>query len=910
LTATRRRIAPLVGREAESKSVNEALSATQRRKGGALLVAGPAGIGKSRLIASALAAASARGFTTGSAANFAHVRSPLGPIADLVRELRTGLPDFVPKATLDRELFDCLCGAAPSQTAAAGWDRRRLFVIVAAALERSAERTPLALSIDDVQWLDPESLEFLTYLVPRLDRMRVLVFLGLREDETTAETAPDAAAALERFPQTSTMRLEPLADLAVRELLLANVSDGQTIPGRLLDEICRRSEGNPLFVEELAREVSAHGAEAKLPRSAQQAARRRLDALGNPAARVVEVAAALGRSFALDAVVQALNADRETVVAALRAARDAGLIREADDQGERFAFQHELIRAAIYDRMLEAERRAIHRRIAEHYESLPGDSIDAATLAYHWVGAHDAERATYYSERAGDDAMALTAAASARDRFLEALETGALDAAGRARVAEKLALAFDQIGDATASLDRLREALQVHRDNMAERDEIRVELRLAGVAYRCGRVDEAISACETALQAASLSPAERVAAHTSLATYYSHRGDVPAASREIALADADNDAAMPLDQIRLEWVRANTAMHSQGTVPWLPPAQRAVHLAEKYAPPTTLVYTLMSFASLADENGHDELAQVALDRSITVADANGLTFAAAYARCDRILKLHFHGRLAEAYATLSEVVALQVGAVITRVFAAANGIPILLELDRRADYPSLFDPELLEAAMRTGEAGRFAPLAAAHVEDRIASDRSDEARNLIHTIVARLDSPHYIGRALCVFARYGELEDAQRVRALISEAKPVGRTRLYKLMIEAFVAKHSGEDSRAISRLWRDVAELAGKMNAPLCEATALEELSLKREALAIYAASGAVARMRALSGKSAALSRRESEIAAFIADGLSNRSIAEKLVLSERTVEHHAASIYAKLGVKSRSEFISLRRG
>jgi len=895
----------LIGRESEAEQIRSFLGAAQEGQGGLLLLSGPAGIGKSRLISASLDEAVRLGFVVAATTNFANVQSPFGPVADLARELAGSLPEFVPKATADRALFDRLVGATESSSTQ-DWDKRRLFVVLASALERVSLKKAVALAIDDAQWIDPESLEFLAYLTPRLETRRVFLLLGLREGESDPPGAVDVSAKLARFAQTVSIRLEPLGNFASRELVLAALSKKRPPPKSLVDEICRRGEGNPLFIEEMARHATEQETSA-LPRSVQQSLRRRLVQLDSTSLRIIEVAAILGRVFTIDDLERAAATERAAVIGALRAGRDAGLIEEVGAGGETFAFRHELVRAAVYEQLLAAERKAVHRRVAEYLETFPVTTGAAAVLAHHWAGAGDAARVVRYAEHAGDEALALSAAASARDRFLQALEQ-VTDDATRARLDEKAGTALDLLGDAKMSFERLQRALTFQREVGNEADAVRIELRLAGVAYRCGRVDEAIAASKRAIDSPASTPHQSFAAHVSLATFYAYGGDVKAADHEIALADAYVGAREPVDQIRLDWARAMSAQHSDDPDRWLPAATNALRIAEERGPVATLAYSLATFFTMADENGRYDLAEPALERCVSVSDANGLTFAAVFARSMMIAELHFHGRLAEAYRLLRETLALQVEGLIARISLATNGLSLLNDLGRLNEFPELSEPELLAAAFETHEPERVAPLAAAHVQLAINKGDREGGRALIARALDMIKSPHYILAALYTFALYGQDVDVTRAQTLLHAARPTGKAKLYGALVDAIAAKTQEDNSAGL--LWEKAAELAREMRAPLLEAAALEGMGSKRLALAIYGTIGADAHVSRLGPrKTATLSRREAEIAELITRGESNRSIAEILVLSERTVEHHSASIYAKSGVKTRAAFIAQRR-
>ncbi len=396
-------------------------------------------------------------------------------------------------------------------------------------------------------------------------------------------------------------------------------------------------------------------------------------------------------------------------------------------------------------------------------------------------------------------------------------------------------------------------------------------------------------------------------AHALLATYFAYRGDVANAEKHIGAADTAADEADVRDRLSLEWARA-TASIFRGDDVWLSAAQRAVALAEEYGDPQLLALNLMNFGGMLRQHHGEAIAAEPLRRAIEVADTHGLTYTAAYARCETIEGLYLQGRLDEAVRMLRDVARLHVDALIVRVFTASVGLPVLVDTGRLDLLPGLAEPELLEAAYATGEDARYAPLAAAHVY--VAALRGDDvtARAITKRTLPLVGSITYNAAALLVFARFGDDDDVAKIERMVGDTRGRGATGLLYRAIRAISAARRGD--AGADQVAAALAGDAQREGTPLIEALALELCGKRRAALAIYERIGATVHARRLGARDAgALTKRESEIARLIGQGLSNRAIAEQLVLSERTVEHHAAAIYGKIGIRTRAEFIAKHR-
>lgn len=435
-----------VGRAAEFAALLDALAGaaaltgadapddgrTPRAGGGprALLIGGEAGVGKTRLVEEFLGEAVRRGavVTVGGCVATGSGGLPYAPFSAALRALRRALPDETAAACAGREgeLARLLPELGP-----AGRDTRdehgtaRLFELTAALLERVSARRVVVLVLEDLHGADASTRHLLAHLL-RTTRTGRLVVIGTYRSDELHRRHPlrPFLAELDRL-RTGGLRTVDRIELArfdrseVRRQLTGILAAAPE-PG-LVDEIHERSDGNAFFVEELARGlVGREGADRclpydpRLPDSLRDLLLVRVDALPEDARGVVRAVAAGGRAVehGLLAAVARLTGDAPTedrLVGALRAAVGAGPL-VTTPEGDGYRFRHSLVREAVVDDLLPAERSRLHRHFARALEADPAlvrAGGHATRLAGHWYGAGDAAKAL---------PVLLEAAAEARGR--------------------------------------------------------------------------------------------------------------------------------------------------------------------------------------------------------------------------------------------------------------------------------------------------------------------------------------------------------------------------------------------------------------------------------------------------------------------------------------------------------------
>lgn len=543
---------PLVGRAAERGRLAGAVAEVAGGAFRLLVIEGEAGIGKSRLAAELLAEAEGRGLRTLAGAGqsieqqtpYRAWREALAPWLGDAPAFAS--PDLAERLPLLNDILDLGLPATPLTASLEPRLRSESLGELVVALLRS-RAAPQALILEDAHWLDGSSWA----LAARVARAfaaagaPLLLALTLRPLDP-ADPGLAQLAALLALPGAERLSLGPLADSDVVALAAARLGVGpDALPPEAGALLRRRAGGNPLFGEELAAAMRDQGLLAvsappgEPPRcelrgdldaagdllagSLQGLLLARLDRLPPAERRALKVASVVGPVFPYGPARHAYAAsagDEPALKNHFRRAAALGFTwLESPEPELAYRFRHVLVREALYETMLFAERRALHRAVAAWYEGDagggpgPGDPR-VPLLAHHFRHAEEPGRERHYARLAGIGAADRYANAEASAFFSRALElTGPGDAAGR----YELLLAREQIHDRRgareaqlADLAALEElaAAAAHAPWQAE-----VALRLASYHTVTGDQGAAVAAAERALALAGDDPARRVRAH-------------------------------------------------------------------------------------------------------------------------------------------------------------------------------------------------------------------------------------------------------------------------------------------------------------------------------------------------------------------------------------------------------------
>jgi predicted ATPase/class 3 adenylate cyclase len=433
-------------RQREMPVLAEHWAAAQAGRGGAALLIGEAGIGKSRLIETFLARHCRDGGTVIQlAASPFHVDTALFPFTSwlaaraglAVREpaeeqrarLRAILPPASPEAADGVAVLGSLFGLTPpaANPGTPAQLREQTLTLLAGRILALTETGPLCLVVEDLHWLDATSLELLGRLVEAARGRRLLLLLAARDG-----FAPP-------WPPASITTL-PLGRLAAEEAagMVGSLFGQRKLPPRLLAGIVRQSDGVPLFVEEVVRTVLAPGedasaafvaeaAEARIPASLHDSLMARLDRSGI-AKEIAQVASVIGRSGRRDILAAVALLPAEQLREPLATLAAAGVMARDDRAGSAtYTFTHALLRDAAYDSLLREQRHALHLRVAHALQALDPVAVEQQPelMALHLTQAGQAEAAAPFwreAARRNLERSALDEAISLLRRGIAALE--------------------------------------------------------------------------------------------------------------------------------------------------------------------------------------------------------------------------------------------------------------------------------------------------------------------------------------------------------------------------------------------------------------------------------------------------------------------------------------------------------
>jgi len=659
---------PLVGREPELEQLRAAWVRAARAplRGGLVLIGGEAGVGKTRLSAELAQQAEDEGARVLSGATTpaeplpyqavaAALRSALplvatlqiGPVwlaavAVLIPELRARRPDLplLPPLDVDRE-------------------QTRLFEAVARVLAGLALPRPVLLILEDLHGAGAATMALLEFLARRATQHALLIVADFRDEQTSrAHPLRELRRRLQREDLVSVIALGRLSPAAVGALVervpeLAAVDD---LPARLYAE----TEGNPLFLVERIRDLleTDRAGLAPAPLSIQSIIAARLGRLSAQGQNLAAIAAVAGLAFDVELVAQTAGWGEDQVLHGLGELLDHQLLREIGGrQRSDYAFTHHLIQAAIYAGIPEDDRRRRHRRVAQVMEELYAPRLDeiAAELALHFDRGQAPETAAQYYLRAGQRALAVSAADEALVHLTRGLE---LAVAERLRfdllaLAETIHARRGQRVEQRSALARLDQAAQALGDQELICEVLRRQIRLAQAVGERAAEAELIAA----LSARAATPRwqaealQAAAAHALLLSQFDQAR--PLTERALALWESLLDAGGQVECYALLAEAAVLQGHFDEAQAWL---SRATTLAGSQANPSLVIRTLRSAAMAAmvqvDVEAAHRLGQQLLELCQAIGDRVGEADAharlgSAAARAFQVVEARQHYALAE-----------------------------------------------------------------------------------------------------------------------------------------------------------------------------------------------------------------------------------------------------------------------
>ncbi len=386
----------LVGRRAEMTALGAALERAADGKPTGVLLAGDAGVGKSRLVIETVERAAAAGYAVLSGRCLDSSASlPYLPFTEVVGQLVASRPE---QLAAHPELSRLLPGHLSGEAVDRELGQLRVFDAMLSALDSLTAESPALLVLEDLHWADRSSRDLLVFLLSRLTAQRLVVLATYRTDDLhRRHPLRPVLSELVRLPAVERLELAPL-DARDTLDLVRRLADG-SLSEPLVRRAAERSEGNAFFAEELV-SASSDG----LPHGLAEVLMARIEGLPPATQQVLRLAAVAGRrvEHGLLAAVSELTDDE--LEQALRDAVTHHVLVADTGCGDAYVFRHALLREAIYTELLPGERSRLHARYAKLLAEQGAEAGAAAELAHHADAAHNLPLALAASVRAAREA--------------------------------------------------------------------------------------------------------------------------------------------------------------------------------------------------------------------------------------------------------------------------------------------------------------------------------------------------------------------------------------------------------------------------------------------------------------------------------------------------------------------------
>ncbi|WP_433385013.1 helix-turn-helix transcriptional regulator [Micromonospora sp. KLBMP9576] len=942
--------APLVGRADLVTTVRRALlDDVAQGQTAAVFLTGESGVGKTRLLREVGARLRDAGalVLTGSCLDIGDA-SPLHPLLQALRRLDAELTGSHARTSSSvRGLLRMFAEETAGPDGAGA-----LLERVSRGLHLIAEGRQLVLVLDDLQWVDRSTRQLLLYLLAGLGDLQLSVLAAVRAESLQgAHPLRRVLTELRRLRTVRVLDLAPL-DRAGTDRLAAAVV-GRELAPEAAELMWQRSGGNPFVVEELARDL--RDGRPGLSDTLREIFLARVDALPQHAHAVVHAVAAGVEPVEHWLLASVTRLPEEELIEAVRAAVAHRLLVSADDG---YRLRHRLVAEVLAHELLPAERAALHRRYAEALTAVPAD-LHQARLAHHWRLAGEPARALPAAMAAAREAERLHGWAEAHRHWSVALHLAASPGVGpldvdRPTLLGHAAEAAHHCGEHARALALLEEL------SAADPAACALHIRRARYLAAAGRSAPAEAEYQHALEAADCTPRQRATAAAHLAELLLHLGRYADAGQrarealELSAAVEGSTSEVVLASSALGFSEAYLEDPDAG----LAVMRRALETAERSGRPEDVACAYLHLAELLTgplnvleegvvvaRRGAERVAELGLGRTyetrLLAIATNGLFRVGQWAEAEKVVAAALRHRPSGADAVELLLARCRLWVGYGDVEAADRDLDAVATVLAGGGARHVIPLLTLRAGLAMWQ-GRH-DLARQAVQRGLTESRSDDVGILAALVWhgLRAEAEAHASRTVAV--------DPTAVRRLREVADRVARksehaARPVRDVVDGFLALCAAEVSRlerSDPELWARSVTQWDRRHHPypaaysrLRQAEALlarrsrsaNAATLLRQAYEVAQGLGAVpltSEIRTLAGRArvsledrpatggpvaaadgdelAALTAREREVLAAVAEGLTNREIGQRLFISERTIGVHVSHIFDKLHVRTR---------
>jgi DNA-binding CsgD family transcriptional regulator len=939
----------LLGRERDVADLDDALARTMDGEPHVVVVGGDAGVGKTTLVADLARRAEERGFSVGVGHGLdIEAGISFGPAIEAVATLLARTED-VDSRPLARRMRAFLDPATP-----AGAEQGNLLEDLRLTVLEAAASGPVLLVLEDMHWADASTRDFAVAL-SRTARGRVMLVLTVRTDDLhRRHPARKPLAEMGRVPGGRRIDLGPLDRASITGIVASVV--GEPPDPALVGAVLERSEGNPLYAEE----ILAAGSPAA-PAQLSHLFLTRIDALADGPRHLVRTASVDGTRVDIDRLTEVTGLELGKLDGFLRDLVDANVLRHV---GDSLAFRHGLLREAVYDDLLPDERTRCHAAFAgilqTRADAHPGPGLETLSrLAFHWYSAHDLPRALASSVRAGQAAMKVNAAEQVT-HFQRALslwdQVPNADAmAGRTRLELTLLLgqAAMQQQDLQAWYRYTRQAVDMLEPTTDRLVASRAYSALGACAFFVPDPLGPAAAIRLAVDYAGQAPTEeRAWALVGMAQLHLRNDRFAEGLDEANAAVAAARAAERTDPLIWGMNSRNVALAYLGRLTEAcAGAEELIALARSAGMSGAALNRSSWLAFTLMDSGRVDQGMTLARASHQEALAAGLQVPAADCGEAVVTGLTWQGHFDEAETLLQEI--REIGLSEGRWRRVRGGLSLA-----RGDVESatLVMPRTTEVA-ETGD--RHPEEGEVLLELQIAALRQDPHRCLEVAqsylgLVDDCDSPLVAASAArmgfqaltiagtasgadCALLRDQSGRQAQMARSHLTDQWHRSFSGVQLLLAEAYAARVAGQDGTPEFREAFALAEPFGAYAALEPRLELAQELlahggrdegrellidcwttahdmgarGLEQRAFRLATRSRVPLAQSAPSrqGRLSRLTPREREVLSLLATGATNKAIAGDLVISEKTASVHVSNVLAKLGVANRGAAAALAR-